>query len=190
MNSLNIKKLKALFFCLIILFSGCSHKGLSKYHLSIHDELSIGRNEGDDNYIFGQIKGVCTDNQLNVYILDGLKKRVRKYDKNGNFKLSFGEEGQGPGQLDAPQAIAFYENKIYILDFFKLHIFSQNGEYLSSFPINFRGIDIGFNAKGQLLIMGPRKQDIVHVFENGELKYSYGELFDLPREYSQFKEAL
>jgi len=189
MRRLKIRTLLIALLCLIILNINCGNRESKSYFITINDELSIGVKEGSDDYMFGLIQDVCTDDHLNIYVLDGLKKRVAKYDKDGNFKLSFGEGGEGPGQFDAPQAIAFYENKIYVLDFFKIHIFSHDGEYLSSFPIDFRGIDIDFNARGQLLVLGPRKQHIIHVFESGELKYSYGELFDLPQEYSQFKDA-
>lgn len=189
-GKLKIKSLLIALLFLTFLNINCGKSESISYSLSIYDELSIGVEEGNDDYMFGLIQDVCTDDQLNIYVVDGLRKRVAKYNKDGNFKLSFGEEGQGPGQFDAPVAMAFYENKIYVLDFFRIHIFSHDGKYLSSFPVDFRGIDVEFNARGQLLVLGHRKQHIIHVFENGELKYSYGELFDLPEEYSRFKNAL
>jgi hypothetical protein len=174
---------------LSILVFACCSRGKAKYSFAFQENLSIGLDEGDENYIFAQISDICADDERNIYVLDSKKTEVFKYDENGLFKLSFGQEGQGPGQFENPRAIATHKDKIYILDFFKIIVFRNDGTFLSSFPIDFQGIDIAFDDKGQLVVSGPGKQNIFHVYDNARLVGSYGEFFEVPERFSQFKEA-
>jgi hypothetical protein len=188
MNMINKKA--SLVLILVFFALSCVPKESAKYNLVIREEFSIGKEEGDQNYMFAQISDLCTDDKLNIYVLDSRKMLVMVYDKNGLFKFSFGQAGQGPGQFDVPKAIASFQDKVYVLDFFKVHLFRTDGTFLSSFPLDFRGIDMAVNDKGELVVLGPRKQNIFHVYNNGKLLYSYGELFEMPERFAQFKNAL
>src|ERR1700691_4704015 len=56
---------------------------------------------------FRQVTDVTWDAAGNGYISDGyINSRVAKVDKDGNWVKSFGEPGDGPGQLNTPHSIA------------------------------------------------------------------------------------
>ncbi|MFN7984342.1 MAG: hypothetical protein U0Q11_21050, partial [Vicinamibacterales bacterium] len=57
--------------------------------------------------LFRQPTDVAWDSQGNIYITDGyVNSRVAKFDKNGDWVMSWGEPGTGPGQFRLPHAIA------------------------------------------------------------------------------------
>src|SRR6202171_5595080 len=57
--------------------------------------------------MFRQVTDVTWDAAGNAYISDGyINSRVAKVDKDGKWLKSFGEPGDGPGQLNTPHSIA------------------------------------------------------------------------------------
>jgi len=67
---------------------------------------------------FRQVTDVTWDPAGNVYISDGyINSRVAKTDRNGKWLKSFGEPGNGPGQLNTPHNIAAdAQGNIYVAD--------------------------------------------------------------------------
>src|SRR5262249_50299952 len=64
---------------------------------------------------------------------------VAKYDKDGNWVMSFGEPGAGPGQLNTPHSIAIdANNNIYVADRGngRIQVFDTNGKVLRQIVIN------------------------------------------------------
>lgn len=68
--------------------------------------FALGRAEGAEHEMFGEVSGVVFDAQENLYVLDGQAKRVMVYDRAGRFIRQIGKEGQGPGELIAPMQMA------------------------------------------------------------------------------------
>jgi len=68
--------------------------------------------------MFRQVTDVTWDPAGNSYISDGyINSRVAKLDKDGNWVTSFGEPGNGPGQLNTPHSIAAdAQGNIYVAD--------------------------------------------------------------------------
>src|SRR5271156_4132775 len=68
--------------------------------------------------MFRQVTDVTWDPAGNSYISDGyINSRVAKLDKDGNWLTSFGEPGNGPGQLNTPHSIAAdAQGNIYVAD--------------------------------------------------------------------------
>jgi hypothetical protein len=53
-------------------------------------------NETDSNRFISMILNVDIDDEGNLYIMDDMKRRIHKYDKNCNFVKTFGRMGNGP----------------------------------------------------------------------------------------------
>jgi hypothetical protein len=68
--------------------------------------FSIGRAEGADHELFGQVAAVAFDAADNLYVLDRQAARVMVYDRTGRFVRQVGSRGQGPAELGMPLSMA------------------------------------------------------------------------------------
>jgi hypothetical protein len=108
---------------------------ISPKDISFKEKFKIGAIEGDPEYIFGEFISYTVDDKNCVYILDWRSKTVRKFDPNGEHLLSFGREGQGPGEFSFPEEIQFLSNGSLVVfegETQKYSYFSKKGEFLKS----------------------------------------------------------
>jgi len=85
--------------------------------IAFREELSIGVEEGDENYMFGKSIQATSDEKGCVYVLDWSQKRIQKYDPAGKFLFSIGRAGQGPGEFGNLWEMRFDDKgRIYITD--------------------------------------------------------------------------
>ena len=179
--------------CLVIqfmvFFYFCAQKPGEK-DFSLKKELEIGLLEGDKDYIFGQITDVKIDSLGNIFVLDVKMNRVVKYDRDGIFILRFGKKGVGPGEFENPRTIALNSSgKVYVLDFRKVIVFDEKGGFIKSFRLDFMGVDIAIDDKGNLVILGARSNQLFNVYDSeGDYLHSFGNLVDIPEEFSKFKD--
>ncbi len=141
------------------------------------EDLTIGVEEGDENYMFGSQVFVNTDDEGNIYVTDWDRTTVRKYDSNGNFLQSIGRPGQGPGEFQDISEVRFdIEGNIYLNDLKiqKISFLSKEGNYLKGikFPTIFERVVI--NSKGFYIAMSA---DNVELGKSKKWDYVYG-LFD------------
>lgn len=89
---------------------------------------------------FRQPTDVTWDPQGNIYISDGyINSRIAKYDANGDWVKSFGEPGNGPGQLNTPHSIAAdAKGQIYVADRGnrRIQVFDGDGKLLRQITID------------------------------------------------------
>ena len=88
---------------------------------------------------FRQPTDVAWDQQGNTFVSDGyVNSRVAVYDKNGDWKMSFGTPGSGPGQLNTPHGIASdNQGNIYVADRGnrRIQVFDHDGKVLREIKI-------------------------------------------------------
>jgi len=104
---------------------------------NVEMKVLLTEKEDDENYQFYYAKDYIVDNNLNIYIVDMKGCVVKKYDKNGKYILAFGRRGEGPGELNSPYGIALSGGKIYIPQYTRLDVFSDQGifEKTVSYPM-------------------------------------------------------
>jgi len=92
-----------------------------------------------------EILGFDVDSDGNIYFIisRSLENLILKFDAKGNFLLSFGRRGQGPGELEAPRYLRVDElEQIHISDNVgkKIYLFEKNGDLIKeiSLPSNYR----------------------------------------------------
>jgi len=198
--TMRILTVAAITFSLLILFNACGEQkalgqrtiekenGVTVVRNSLEplnpelqiifeEDLTIGAKEGDENYMFGNQVFVNTDDDGNIYVTDGDRRTVRKYDSDGNFLQSIGRLGQGPGEFQDMSEVRFNsEGNIYLndLETQRLSFFSKEGNYLKGikFPTRFERVVI--NSKGFFIA---RSVDNVELGNSKKWDYFYG-LFD------------
>jgi hypothetical protein len=179
------------FFTLIYFFFGCSKEKQKEFVLK--ENLSIGVEHGDESFMFASIANIALDSKENIYILDRKNHRVQKFDQNGNFLKSIAiRKGEGPKELTGIFGIAVTERgRIYTIDFegTKILVLDERSEFLSSFRLDFRAINIIPYSEENVIVLGLNKDHIFHVFnEEGKNLDSFGEPFEIPANYQQYKD--
>jgi hypothetical protein len=126
----------------------------SNMRIVFKEELSIGEVEGDENYMFGNSIVFNTDDEGNFYVLDYDSKRILKYDPKGTHLLTFGREGQGPGEFQNPSVPRFdHEGNLYIFDARnqRISFFDSDCNYLRQLTSKERYINLFVNSKGLII---------------------------------------
>lgn len=99
----------------------------------LEEDLSIG-NQQDENYLFYKVRDIQVGKNGNIYISDSGNHRVQCFDKNGNYLLTIGRKGEGPGEFNSPFKLQIDDEtgNIYINDGFrKIKIFDKEGNYIN-----------------------------------------------------------
>lgn len=90
--------------------------------------------------MFRQVTDVAWDAEGNAYISDGyINSRVAKVDKSGDWLMSWGEPGTGPGQFNTPHSIAVdAQGNVYVADRGnrRIQVFDGNGKFLRQITID------------------------------------------------------
>jgi len=59
----------------------------------------------DDNILFYMPTAMAFDEEGHIYVLDSGNHRIQKFDANGTYVSTIGNQGQGPGEFQYPQSI-------------------------------------------------------------------------------------
>lgn len=100
-------------------------------------ELSIGEVEGQDEYLFGRIGSIAVDDDRNVYVFDQQAREVRVFGPEGGHLRTFGGPGQGPGELQRPEAMALLPDRRVVVrdpDNARLQVYGPDEESLEEWP--------------------------------------------------------
>ncbi len=177
---------------LILSLTGCSKARQQPKELSLQEELSIGVESGAEHEMFAEIGDVSLDSEENIYILDGKEGKVHKYDTNGNFLQSLEiKRGEGPREASYVHRLAVTQKgRVFVLDMNtgKILVFNEEFEWIRSFKTDFRSIDILPYTEEEFIVFGIKDENVFHVFdEEGNLLESFGETFEIPSEYLEYK---
>lgn len=102
----------------------------------LEEELSIGVEEGAEEYMLNRPSDVKTTDDGTICVLDRGDVCIKVYDENGKYLRSIGQKGQGPGDLGS----FFYmtistDGRIFVLDPMnrRISMFDISGEYLGGY---------------------------------------------------------
>ncbi len=112
---------------------------------TVNFELKFCRKLGeledkDPNLHFFEITDITKDISGNIYIIDMGNSKIKKFDRDENLLMMFGNKGQGPGEFIAPMSIDIDDQgNIWIADQIGvIQKFSMDGDFISSFRIPVR----------------------------------------------------
>ncbi len=159
--------------------------------ITLTPDLSIGVEDGDENFMFGSISRIDIDGAGNIYVLDYRYRTIRVFDGNGMFlrKVEV-PAGQGPREATNLSGIAVTPGgTLFINDMRKVIVYAPDGTYLSTFTVDFMISSIGCPGTEHLVAIGPHAGKILHVFDpEGKRLDSFGEAFPVPKEFEAMKE--
>ncbi len=116
------------------------------------EELSIGAEYGGEEYMFGNRVYFNVDVEGKFYVNDWDKKCIRKFDPDGNYLLTIGRPGQGPGEFQNVWHPRFDKNNnLYVSDIVgnrRITRFDRDGTFLELIRIPIRLSDILINSQG------------------------------------------
>lgn len=100
-------------------------------------ELSIGEMDGPDEYLFGRVGSIAVDDDHNVYVFDQQAREVRIFDAQGGYMRTLGGPGQGPGELQQPEAMALLpDRRVVVRDpaNARLQVYGPDEDALQEWP--------------------------------------------------------
>lgn len=110
----------------------------------------------DENCTFYRPMDIATDKAGHVYVLDAGNFRIQKYNREGEYLLSIGRSGQGPGELSRPVCLDVdMEENIYVLDVGnrRLQVYNSDGAHRRDIKIeNIPAKFLLFKSKEILLV--------------------------------------
>ncbi|HEX8688334.1 MAG TPA: hypothetical protein VF654_17605, partial [Pyrinomonadaceae bacterium] len=109
---------------------------------------------------------VAADGAGNVYGLGEFNDAVFKFSPEGRFMTRFGGDGDEPGQLRAPSAIAVdNKGRVYVADIKGVQVFDPNGRYLELIKVKGAASGLVFNDRDELFVVA---RTAVYKFPRGE----------------------
>jgi hypothetical protein len=94
---------------------------------------------------------LALDGAGKLYISSSFGKQVYIFDKDGQFSDRFGQEGDAPGAMSSPGAIAVDgRGRIYVSDFGGVNVYDSSGNFLSTIDTPAGVRDIVTDIQGNL----------------------------------------
>jgi len=143
--------------------------------------FTVGKQEGEEFEMFGQISAIHIDENSNIFISDSQDAGIYLYDSSGNDQQTFGRKGRGPGELVNADRIILKNGELFVLNlFFDLKSYRfENGKYVYDSTLETGLIPISFCISDnrlflQSLYMGDdllnEKPGNITVFNVGDYK--------------------
>ena len=82
----------------------------------LEEELSIGKVEGKEAYMFFGLSRLAIDDRGYIYALDTKAKHIKVFTDYGEYVKTIGKEGQGPGEFDVPVSLDIFQNELVVHD--------------------------------------------------------------------------
>jgi len=116
-------------------------------------DLVIGSQTESEQYMFYDLRSVQVDDQENIYVLDWKEIKIKVFDKDGKLLRSFGQRGQGPGEMSMPSRMEISPRNNLIIDDLgnqKLIFYSLDGRFIKEIPTGkyWSSIAFKFDSKG------------------------------------------
>lgn len=106
-----------------------------KANVTIIQERQIGELDGPEESLFVYISDVAVNSKGDIYVADRRLNEVRKFNKDGEYLLSLGRRGQGPGEFQSVKIVSVNShNELIAFDNMleRISIFSDKGELIKT----------------------------------------------------------
>ncbi|MDE2795240.1 MAG: hypothetical protein OXL34_10520 [Gemmatimonadota bacterium] len=106
--------------------------GEGGWTVSDSPSVVIGRREGDDRYLFGEVGGALMLRDGRIAVLDMQAALIRVYSAEGEHIEDWGGQGEGPGEFSFPASIFPYRGDSVLVSEFvasSFTIFDDQGRF-------------------------------------------------------------
>jgi len=103
--------------------------------VTIIKEQQIGQLDGPEEVLFVYIVDATVNSKGEIYVADRRLNEIRKFNKNGEYLLTMGRQGQGPGEFQSIRTISVnsHDDLIVFDDAVgRISLFSDNGEHIET----------------------------------------------------------
>jgi len=156
---------------------------------------------GQDDPLLAYVESICEDDIGNFYILDSRVYKIHKFSPEGKLLLSFGRQGEGPGEILKPVGVYWStEGNVIVTEYYPFaSVFDRSGKFIKKqkFPYKLSGggsfhyagtdlfytekYDAGeqmqllFNSEGKIVNPGIfKKEDTIIREKRGQNEMAYG----------------
>ncbi|MEZ6049089.1 MAG: hypothetical protein R3C11_26645 [Planctomycetaceae bacterium] len=109
--------------------------------------------------------GITEDDDANIYVCEyGGNDRIQKFDKAGNFLLTFGTFGESSQQFQRASGLAWHNGHVYIADAInnRIQVYSDDGNYVTAWGSAEHPLELNYPYD---IAVGP--EDTFYVVEYG-----------------------
>ena len=100
--------------------------------VTITIERQIGKMDGPEELLFDQIVDVAVNSKGDIYVADRRLNEIRKFNMDGEYLLTVGRPGQGPGEFQEIMTLCVNrQDDLIAFDRMlgRISVFSDNGEH-------------------------------------------------------------
>jgi len=104
-------------------------------NVAIVKERQIGELDGPEEFLFVYITDVAVNSKGDFYVADSKLNEVRKFNKDGEYLLTLGRFGQGPGEFQSVRTVCVNNhNELIVFDggSGRISVFSDSGELIET----------------------------------------------------------
>lgn len=137
---------------------------------ALHEELSIGEYAGSQETMFSQVRDIEVDGQNRIYVLDSKACLIRIFNESGDYLLTIGKQGQGPGEFSRPFGMSLIGHDVIAVEDMgnrSIKFFDLEGNFIKS--LNTAKMRMfaraTFSAQGYILGIAPTMDPENPVYE-------------------------
>lgn len=133
----------------------------------LEEELEIGESEGQEEYMFQNLRSIAVSVTGDIYALDYKASHIKVFDQDGRYLRTIGREGQGPGEFSLlMEVICTSQGEIVVGDFNRISYFTSNGEYLKGIPLSSGSLlYVDVDSKGDIFGYSIDRKEMVYALK-------------------------
>ena len=105
--------------------------------LILSEDFAVGESE-DPDQAFSEVTAFVVDEKGSIYAVDMKENNIKVFDDQGHYVRTFGEKGQGPGELNMPVNIQITVDKELMVEDImnrRLAYFDLDGQFIRNLSV-------------------------------------------------------